>query len=130
MIARTASFWIPGKLPSLNELIGAAKGFGGAGYGYAKLKRQWTDACALRIRAAGVPKGFVRVNLAFRWVEPNRKRDLDNIAAGGRKLITDSLVHAGVLPNDGWAQIAGFSDSFEVGPKPGVEVTITEVSSC
>ena len=74
-----------------------------------------------------MPKGIKRARFEFRWVEPNRKRDLDGIAAGGRKVILDSLVLAKVLDNDGWAQIAGWVDTFEVGPKPGVGVTITEV---
>jgi Holliday junction resolvase RusA-like endonuclease len=127
MPPRVARVWIPGVLPNLNDLIKSAKGYGGRGFGYAKLKCQWTQTCALHILAAGVPKGIKRARFEFRWVEPNRKRDLDGIAAGGRKVILDSLVLAKVLDNDGWAQIAGWVDTFEVGPKPGVGVTITEV---
>ena len=50
--------------------------------------------------------------------------DKDNIAFA-KKFIQDSLVHAGVLANDGWNQIEGFTDDFAVDPKnPRVEVTI------
>lgn len=48
----------------------------------------------------------------------------------GRKVIQDALVRAGVLKNDGWAQIEGFSDEFRVDEKhPRVEVEICEVRS-
>jgi len=127
MAPRVARVWIPGTLPCLNDVIAAAKGFGGRGYGYSRLKSQWTQTCALHILAAGVPKGIKRAHFEFRWVEPNRKRDLDGVAAGGHKFVFDGLVLAKVLDNDGWKQIAGFSDVFEVGSKPGVEVIITEV---
>jgi hypothetical protein len=42
------------------------------------------------------------------YVEPNRKRDPDNIVAGGTKLLLDSLVGAGVLRGDGWSDNLGF----------------------
>lgn len=59
------------------------------------------------------------------WVEKNRKRDLDNIAAGGRKLILDSLVDIGVLKNDGWKNVEGWTDSFSINKdRPGVWVEI------
>jgi len=129
MPPRSARFWIPGPLPNLNEVLSAAKGYGGRGFGYAKLKRQWTQTVSLHALAAGL-KHMDRACFEFRWVESNQKRDPDGIAAGGRKVIFDGLVLARVLDNDGWKQIAGWTDTFEVGPKPGVEITITEVSPC
>ena len=119
-------FWIPGPLPGLNEVLASAKGYGGRGFGYAKLKRQWTQTIALHVLAAGI-KHVDRARFEFRWVEKDKRRDPSNIAAGGRKLIEDSLVLAKVLTNDGWKQIAGWTDTFEVGPRPGVEVTIIPV---
>ena len=41
----------------------------------------------------------------------------------------DGLVVAGVLANDTMAEVATFTDSFEVGPNVGVEVTITEAEA-
>ena len=39
----------------------------------------------------------------------------------------DALVETGVLRNDGWSEIEGFSDDFALDPKnPRVEVTIEE----
>lgn len=119
------TLWIPGQLPGMNDLIAAAKGFGGKGYGYSKLKRQWNDTVCLLAKAARLPL-VARARFAFRWLEKDRRRDPDNVAAGGRKLILDGLVSAGVLANDGWAQVAGWTDSFDLAGAPGVEVTITE----
>ena len=56
------------------------------------------------------------VIIHYRWIEPNRRRDKDNVAFA-KKFIQDSLVHAGVLVNDGWNQIEGFTDDFAVDPK-------------
>lgn len=121
----TQRLWIPGRLPGLNEVIAAAKGSGGRGNAYATMKRQhgelvWALAKAAKLRP------MTRVRVAFRWVEKDRRRDPDNVSSAGRKFILDGLVQAGVLPGDGWAAIAGWSDTFEVGAAHGVEITLTE----
>lgn len=64
--------------------------------------------------------------LTFEWREPNKKRDLDNVAAA-KKLVIDGLVTAGVLHGDGWKHLHGFRDYFEVNPDAGVLVTIEVV---
>lgn len=65
-------------------------------------------------------------SIHYCWVEPNRKRDPRNVAAGA-KYIEDALVEAGILPNDGWAHILGFRDRWYVDRQhPGVSVTIKE----
>jgi hypothetical protein len=123
-MAQSVHLWIPGPLPGLNEVIDAAKGYGGRGYGYSKLKRQWTNTIDLLARAAKVPS-FSRVHMAYRWVERNQRRDPSNVACA-KKFVEDGLVEADVLANDGWKQIAGFSDEFEVGPEAGVAVSLKE----
>lgn len=124
----TASLWVPGPLPGMNELIAAAKGAGGRGAHYAKLKKQWTDTVWALALSTGIhkPGPFPgRVCLAFRWFERDRRRDPDNVAAGGRKLVLDGLVQAGVIAGDGWRSIQSWTDSFNVSPeRPGVAVTI------
>ena len=68
------------------------------------------------------------VHISYRFYEPNRRRDLDNIAGVAHKFIQDSLVRCGVLENDGWDQITGFSDAFFVDlHNPRIEITIREV---
>ena len=61
------------------------------------------------------------------WVEPNRNRDKDNVAFA-KKFVQDGLVKAGVLVNDGWAQVEGFTDNFVVDKHhPRVEIELVEV---
>lgn len=62
--------------------------------------------------------------MALGWVEPGKRRDPDNIRAGV-KFILDALVAEGALPGDGWRHVHGLSDTYEVGPVPGVRVTLT-----
>ncbi len=54
-----------------------------------------------------------KVTLEFHWIEPNRKRDLDNIAFA-KKFILDALVKAKIIENDGWKNIEGFNDYFSI----------------
>lgn len=119
----TQQFFIRGPLPGLNEMIAAAKGAGGRGVVYSKLKAKWTNDIALQIRAARV-RPVERAYLRFIWREKTQKRDPDNIAAGGRKLILDALVVAKVIGDDGWTQIAGWNDAWVLDANPGVEVAI------
>ena len=64
------------------------------------------------------------VVLSFRWYEPNKRRDLDNIAFG-KKFVLDALVKNGVLVDDGWEWVQGFTDEFFVDrDHPRVEVDI------
>lgn len=127
----TYRFCVAGRLPGMNEIVAAAKGTGGRGVRYSKMKQQWTNACAWAAKARHIPR-VGRSHFHFHWTEPKpsratRKRDPDNCAAG-KKFVLDGLVVAGVLANDTMAEVATFTDSFEVGPNVGVEVTITEAA--
>ena len=105
---------IKAKLPGLNEYIEAERG---SKYKAAKLKHEaesviiWTAKQQLRGYKPVYP-----VFMRYTWIEQNRKRDKDNIAFA-KKFIQDALRLAGILKNDGWAEIAGFSDDFQVDPK-------------
>ncbi len=120
--AVTQSLWIPGPLPGLNDIVAAAK-IGGKGRVYSSQKLNWTDTIKWIIyREKMTP--VKRAAVGFRWVETARRRDPDNIMAG-QKYVLDSLVRAGVLTGDGWAQIAALSHTWELGASAGVEVTLT-----
>lgn len=67
------------------------------------------------------------VRMLYRWYEPNKRRDLDNISAFGRKVIQDALVDTRVLQDDGWRCVKGFQDEFYVDKcNPRIEVEIIE----
>ena len=122
-------FWIPGRLPGLNEILkarGTSKMRGKAQYSaYTDMKRQTDTRITFAILAARLPK-LKRITLHFEYIEPNKKRDPDNIAAG-KKFILDALQDSSIIENDGWEQIAGWHDSFKVDKNDGVMVTINEV---
>ena len=116
---------IPLKLHSLNEYIGACRKNPHAG---AKMKRTDQDAVEWYIRSQ--LRG-VRINkpvtMFYRFYEPNRKRDLDNVSSFARKVCQDGLVACGVLKNDGWNYISGYVDSFYIDRKrPRIEIDIVE----
>lgn len=63
--------------------------------------------------------------IVFSWYEKNRRRDKDNVAFA-KKFILDAMQEVGILQNDGWDDVAGFTDRFYVDAKnPRVEVDIT-----
>ena len=124
----TQTLTIPGTLPGLNELIAAnrSRTKGNVPLG-ALMKREWTQVVGLYVTAQKIsPVQNYPVHLAFRWIEPNRKRDPDNIASG-KKFILDALVETGILLDDRWKQVNGFRDRFECEPRnPRIIVEIQE----
>lgn len=117
---------IPGKLPGLNDYIAAERTNRHKG---AKMKADNGNIVAAAIRQCmrGV-RIDKPVQMEYTWVEPNKRRDMDNISSFGRKVIQDALVQCGVLRDDGWKCVAGFSDRFEVDKEnPRIEVLIKEI---
>lgn len=117
---------IPGTLNNLNDYIAAERTNRHKG---AKMKADNGNIVAVAIRQClrGV-RIEKPVFMEYKWVEPNRRRDKDNISSFGRKVIQDSLVQCGVLKDDGWKCVVGFSDRFEVDREnPRIEVLIKEV---
>lgn len=125
--------WISGTFPGMNEIIRAAK---------TKLrssKRNWKKAAYLytvmkdhhreRVFWAATAQGIRPVKKAFfklTWIEPDKRRDKDNIAAA-KKFIFDGLVDAQVLESDGWEHVVGWENEFKVDrEEPGVRVEIIE----
>jgi hypothetical protein len=114
--------WIPRRAPNLNDLF-RAKGAGP--YAYNRLKVAWAETVKVCcIGARGVPFGQ-RTDVHFELVEPDRRRDPDNIASAASKLILDGLVKAGVIDGDGWQHITGLSFSWRVGSPAGVRVVLS-----
>lgn len=119
---------IPCQLPGLNDYIGALDKSRHAGAALKKTTQRTVEWCAKSQLRKFRPTG--KVWMKYTWYEPNKRRDKDNISSFGRKVIQDGLVKAGVLGNDGWKHIEGFSDHFQVDEKhPRVEVEIIETKT-
>lgn len=117
-------FVIQGTLPNLNDYTRACRSNRYVG---AKMKKDAEHIVGVYImqQLRGVHlEAPVRLN--FRWFEPNKRRDLDNIAFA-KKFILDALVSSGTIKTDDWNGVIGFSDSFDVDKNnPRIEVEIEE----
>lgn len=113
---------IKGQLMGLNEYIRLCRS---NKYAAAKAKKDIEEVIMINIKLQ--LRNFrtdKKIFLKFDWYEKNQKRDLDNIAFN-KKFILDSFVKCGTIPNDGWNNIAGFTDRFYIDKQnPRVEVTI------
>lgn len=117
---------INGRLDNMNDYTRACRT---NQYKGAKMKQKNE---AVVIRAILEQLGRLRITkpviIRYRWYEPNKRRDLDNISSFGRKVIQDALVQTKVLRDDGWSYITGFQDAFFVDKyHPRIEVEIEEV---
>ena len=70
------------------------------------------------------------VTVSFTWVEPDMRRDKDNISSA-KKYVLDALVECGVVPDDNWKCIAGnLPDQYKVNKaNPRVIVELEEVDA-
>lgn len=117
------TLFIPGPLPELNNFLGK-----GTHWPYTNAKKKWYAHIAHHIIEQKLaPMCCVRFH--FIWQELDRRRDPDNFTAIGKKFILDALVKCGVMKNDGWANVAGWSDEWVVIPeRPGVLIFMEETN--
>ena len=118
---------IPGRLPGLNQYIEAERRHRMAA---AAMKKTVQEDC-MRAMLSAKKKGisFDKCEIEFHWVEPNKRRDKDNIRGFGSKVILDALQKMGILKNDNWEYVEKLTDRFSVDKEnPRVEVTLKEVS--
>lgn len=116
---------IQGQLPNLNDYTKACRSNRFAG---ANMKKQAEKIIQIYImqQLKGVHFDGT-VELAFRWYEPNKKRDLDNICFA-KKFILDALVANKIIVADSWKGVVGFTDKFFVDANyPRIEIDIREV---
>lgn len=120
-------FEITGRLPGLNEIVSVNRS--NKFYGSVE-KKKYTNLCGQYIIASQVPRFLNPIKVNFEWIEPNKKRDLDNIT-GGTKFILDALVSTGTIPNDTRNWVRSLSHTFPPPDKknPRIIVTIEEVSA-
>ncbi len=140
------AFFVPGKVPSLNELLDAKGGTApkvasiimrhlpkkgkarGARFdAYNDIKQDWKHRT---VSAIGAP--FVRVKacyFAYLVVEQEMRRDPSNICASAIKFIEDGIVEAGVMKDDGWQNVLGIRVHWihRKGHRPGIYVVMSDV---
>ena len=115
---------ILGRLDGLNDYTKACRTNKFAGN---KMKQENEGHIIPFIRSQLKDERFERVAIRFNWIEPNKRRDPDNVAFA-KKFILDALVKEGIIKNDTLKYIEHFEDHFYVDPnRPRVEVWITEV---
>lgn len=116
-------FTIHSRLPSLNDVISENRA---NRYKGAKLKKDTEALIIAEIKRQKVqPVTEYPVEVFIRWVEPNRKRDVDNIQSS-KKFILDAMVKAGVLVNDSQRYVAQVHDVVEVSDSAMVEVEVIQ----
>lgn len=114
-------FTIHSRLPSLNDVISENRA---NRYKGAKLKKDTEALIIAEIKRQKVqPVTDYPVEVFIRWVEPNRKRDVDNIQSS-KKFILDAMVKAGVLVNDSQKYVAQVYDHVECADKARIEVYV------
>lgn len=119
---------VEGKFPSMNDFIDANRRSKGRFNKGNQLKQNCQNQISwYLIQQHGDLHISKPVRLLYTFYEPDRKRDLDNIAGFFHKVFQDALVACGVIKNDTWQYITGFSDDFLIDKKnPRIEVIIQE----
>lgn len=113
-----------GRLPGLNEIITESKKGRGKYQPYAIMKEQYTSEIGWL--AKKMPS-YQKVNVTITWIEPNRRRDPDNIQAGA-KFVMDGLVAGGVIKDDSQRYVKSIRHFFEVDKEnPRIEIDVEEV---
>jgi len=119
-------FVVPGRLVGLNEYTKANRS------GWKQGNREKRNA--QEIVGCNIRQQLHRVQITnpvfvnFKFTEPNKKRDHDNVASFATKVVFDALVQCGVLKDDGWDEVLGYSVEFEEDKEnPHIEITIKEV---
>lgn len=118
---------IPHELMDLNKFINLQRG---NRYGGAKAKKEQTNLCTMYVKRAmsqGLEVKEYPIILKFMWYVKDRRKDPDNVAFS-KKFLLDAMQEAGLIKNDGYKEIWGFEDSFEVDKdNPRVEIEIKEL---
>ena len=117
-------FYIDTKLPSLNEYTRLNRTNYRAGNRMKADNQSYIRGCIYyNLKNLKIEKPIIA---HFTWIEDNKKRDLDNIAFA-QKFIFDALVETGIIKNDNWRYVKGFTHQFEYKKTAGVMVKLEEV---
>ena len=118
--------FLPIRLPALNDMLASRGTKKGKFNKYDIEKGEIESFILFSLNKFKLPK-FQKCKIGFTWIEPDRRRDIDNISAG-KKYILDSLVALGVLKDDSWKYVRGFlPEIFEADKNNwGIKVRIEE----
>ena len=116
---------IPGKFGSLNTYISKSKTRKGIWNEGNSMKQKDQRRILLYLPSVKIRRP---IWIEYTYFEPNRKRDHDNVSGYFHKIFQDALVEKGIIPDDGWRWIRGYSDRFYVDSKyPHIVVNVEEV---
>lgn len=117
---------IKGEMPDMNTYINALSKHRLQG---AEIKRVATDSVTWETKKYATRKLPPPYHITFNWYCKDRKKDKDNISSMGRKVILDGLQKSGVIPQDSWNIVDGFSDFFFLDKaNPRIEVIIKSLT--
>lgn len=113
--------------PGLNDYIHSCGKHPQVG---AKMKRDYQTIAANAIRVQ--LKRLIILNpvrIHYTFYEATEKRDPSNVASFFVKVFEDALQQCGVLKNDNWKYLKGYSQEFHIDRNnPRVEVIIKEIA--
>ena len=121
---------IEGEFASLNEFIDANRRNNG----------RWNKGNQMKQKDQNIISAFLKkqlhgihidvpVELEYNYYCRNKKKDKDNISGYFHKVFQDALVQCGIIHNDSWYYITGFSDYFFVDNKnPRIEIIVKETT--
>lgn len=116
---------IPMKMPTLNDFVDACKVQRGRWNKGNQIKQDFQRA--LYYYLCKLPQFKKPIKIRFIWIEKNKRRDLDNVSAIGRKFILDTLQLCGKLKNDNLNYVVGLYDDVAFDNECGVVIEIEEV---
>ena len=94
------------------------------------MKHRCQALIAAHIKRSKIKPIKYPIRILYRFYEPNKRRDKDNIAGVAHKFIQDALVQCGIIKDDGWDYVVGFYDEFFIDKeKPRIEVFLYEVKA-
>jgi len=122
-------FTIEGRLPGLNDFKSSARGR--PWWACQKAKQEAMNRVMWDLRRFQVPHFVVPVTIRIREVEPNARRDRDNVSGGASKVILDAMKHLGIIKNDSRKWVLDCRhDTTQIDKKnPRIEVEIEEVAA-
>lgn len=97
---------LPLRLPGLNEYQRACRASPFIG---AQMKKR--DKNMVMSYLGGLSPAKWPVNIEVFYIEPNSRRDKDNVSGYGMKVIGDALVSAGIIPDDNSSYITKLTQS-------------------